>query len=254
MKKIVVAGLALFLIAVPIHSLNAETNRTCQSPTTRSVVSGGSIGSLPTAIKGCSPVIQVKKGTTSLKIPAINIYNNREGTWTRIPAKTVTVPSKPETQPKPVPTPKPTPTPTPAPTPSPAPEPEPQPADFSAMQKEMLGYINAERASADLAPLTLDSKLCQGAYLKSQDMAVNGYFSHTSPTYGSPFEMMKNQGISYRTAGENIAKNTSVKGAHTAFMNSAGHKANILNSAFGKVGLGFYQQGQYLYVTQWFTN
>lgn len=118
----------------------------------------------------------------------------------------------------------------------------------------MLGYINAERASANLPSLTLDQKLCQGAYLKSRDMAVNGYFSHTSLTYGSPFEMMKSQGITYRTAGENIAKNTSVKGAHNAFMNSAGHKANILNPGFGKLGLGFYQEGQYLYVTQWFTN
>jgi uncharacterized YkwD family protein len=122
------------------------------------------------------------------------------------------------------------------------------------MQKEMLGYINAERAAVNVAPLTLDQKLCQGAYLKSRDMAVNGYFSHTSPTYGSPFDMMKSQGITYRTAGENIAKNTSVKGAHTAFMNSPGHKANILNQGFGKIGLGFYQEGQYLYVTQWFTD
>jgi len=89
---------------------------------------------------------------------------------------------------------------------------------------------------------------------KSRDMAVNGYFSHTSPTYGSPFDMMTSQGITYRMAGENIAKNISVKGAHTAFMNSPGHKANILNQGFGKVGLGFYQEGQYLYVTQWFIN
>ena len=118
----------------------------------------------------------------------------------------------------------------------------------------MLGYINAERASANLAPLTLDKDLCQGAHLKSRDMAVNNYFSHNSPTYGSPFEMMQSLGINYRTAGENIAKNTSVKGAHTAFMNSSGHRANILNQNFRKIGLGFYQEGQYLYVTQWFTN
>ncbi|KUG03521.1 transporter [hydrocarbon metagenome] len=118
----------------------------------------------------------------------------------------------------------------------------------------MLGYINAERIKANLAPLVLDEKLCQGAFLKSKDMAVNKYFSHTSPTYGSPFDMMKSLGVTYNLAGENIAKNSSVKGAHDAFMNSSGHRANILNDGFKKVGLGFYQDGYYLFVTQWFTN
>jgi uncharacterized YkwD family protein len=125
---------------------------------------------------------------------------------------------------------------------------------FNAMQTEMLSYINADRTANGLAPLTLDKALCNGAYLKSKDMAENNYFSHTSPTYGSPFDMMQNLGISYSAAGENIALNTSVKGAYDAFMNSSGHRANILSSSFGKVGLGFYQKGSYLYVTQWFTN
>ena len=122
------------------------------------------------------------------------------------------------------------------------------------MQTEMLGYINGERAKANLAPLALDKALAEGAAVKSKDMAVNNYFSHTSPTYGSPFAMMKDRGITYRLAAENIAKNTTVKGAHNAFMNSSGHRANILNSGFSKVGLGFYQEGKYLYITQWFTN
>lgn len=127
-------------------------------------------------------------------------------------------------------------------------------SDFSDLQTEMLGYINAERQANGLVKLTLNQSLCNGAYLKSKDMAVNDYFSHTSPTYGSPFEMMKSQGISYSAAGENIAINSSVKGAHDAFMNSSGHRANILNSKFSEVGLGFYQEGRSLYVTQWFTD
>ncbi len=127
-------------------------------------------------------------------------------------------------------------------------------ASASAQQQEMLGYINSARAQANLSHLTLDSRLCNGAYLKSQDMAVNGYFSHTSLTYGSPFDMMKNLGITYRTAAENIARNSSVLGAHNAFMNSSGHRANILNPAYNKIGLGFYQKGSDLFVTQWFTN
>ncbi|HWQ74524.1 MAG TPA: CAP domain-containing protein [Syntrophomonas sp.] len=127
-------------------------------------------------------------------------------------------------------------------------------SSFNSMQTEMLGYINADRKANGLSALTLDKSLCNGASLKSKDMAENNYFSHTSPTYGSPFSMMQSLGISYTAAGENIALNTSVKGAYSAFMNSSGHRANILSSNFGKVGLGFYQKGSYLYVTQWFTN
>lgn len=124
----------------------------------------------------------------------------------------------------------------------------------SSQQREMLGYINTARAQANLAPLRLDGGLNQCAYMKSKDMAVNAYFSHYSPTYGSPFEMMTAMGIGYGTAGENIAKNFSVKGAFDAFMNSDGHRANILNGDFGKVGLGFYRDSNYLFVTQVFTD
>lgn len=124
----------------------------------------------------------------------------------------------------------------------------------SSQQREMLGYINTARAEANLAPLKLDAELNQCAYMKSKDMAVNSYFSHYSPSYGSPFEMMTAMGIAYGTAGENIAKNFSVKGAFDAFMNSDGHRANILNADFGKVGLGFYRDSSYLFVTQVFTD
>ncbi len=124
----------------------------------------------------------------------------------------------------------------------------------SAMQSEMLSLLNAERANAGAAPLGLDQDLNSGAYLKSKDMAVNGYFDHSSPGYGSPFDMMKSLGITYHRAAENIALNSSVKGAHDAFMNSPGHKANIIDSGFNKVGLGFYWSGSSLYITQWFTD
>lgn len=171
------------------------------------------------------------------------------------PAPTpVPVPNPEPQTPAPAPQPQPeTPAPAQAPTPEPAPVPEPS-DNLSAMQNEMLGYINAARAQNNLAPLTLGDALCNGAYLKAKDMAENNYFSHTSPTYGSPFDMMKSLGISYQTAGENIAKNTSIKSAHDAFMNSDRHRQNILGSSYSKVGLGFYQEGHYLYVTQWFTN
>ena len=73
-----------------------------------------------------------------------------------------------------------------------------------------------------------------------------GYFSHTSPTYGSPFDMMKNYGIHYRAAGENIAQGqTSAQQVMNAWMNSSGHRANILNSSYTHIGVGYISDGHY---------
>ena len=76
-------------------------------------------------------------------------------------------------------------------------------------------------------------------------MVNNNYFSHTSPTYGSPFDMMKNYGITYKTAGENIAGHSSNSGAVNAWMNSAGHKANILNNSYNYTGLAVVSSPKY---------
>ncbi|MGE5380569.1 MAG: CAP domain-containing protein [Methylocystaceae bacterium] len=141
-----------------------------------------------------------------------------------------------------------------APSPTPTPTPVPAPTDVSSMQTEMLGYINAARAENGAAPLVLDQALCNGAYLKSKDMVDNNYFDHNSPTYGSPFEMMQKLGISFSWAGENLAKHTSIKAAHDGLMNSPGHRANILKPEYKKLGLGIVKDGQYLYITQWFTD
>ena len=124
----------------------------------------------------------------------------------------------------------------------------------NSQSDEMLKLINAERVKNNVAPLVLSNQLSIGALLKSKDMAENNYFSHTSPTYGSPFDMMKSLGISYKMAAENIARNRSVQAAHDAFMNSPGHRENVLNPELHEVGLGFFQNGDDLYVTQWFTN
>jgi uncharacterized YkwD family protein len=107
----------------------------------------------------------------------------------------------------------------------------------------MLSQVNQERARQGLAPLVADTKLTQLARQKSQDMVNKNYFSHTSPTYGSPFDMMKAAGVRYRTAGENIACAPSTTRAHTALMNSPGHRANILNPAFTHVGIGIVKGG-----------
>ena len=109
----------------------------------------------------------------------------------------------------------------------------------------MINLVNTERANNGLAPLTVNMKLTEMARVKAQDMIDNNYFSHTSPTYGSPFDMMNQFGISYQTAGENLAGNSSVTAAHTALMNSSGHRANILNSNFKEVGIGIVDGGPY---------
>ncbi|GIP15728.1 hypothetical protein J40TS1_13700 [Paenibacillus montaniterrae] len=103
-----------------------------------------------------------------------------------------------------------------------------------------MSLVNQERAAAGLSALVLDTKLNEVATEKARDMDVNNYFSHTSPTYGSPFDMLATYGVSYRTAGENIAS-----GQRTAeqvmndWMNSSGHRANILNSSYSKLGVGY---------------
>ncbi len=143
------------------------------------------------------------------------------------------------------PEPAPTPEPTPTPTPEPKPEPAPAPRGSSQMESQMLSLINQERQAHGLQPLVMDSQVLSVARKKSQDMISNNYFSHTSPTYGSPFKMLNDAGVSYRTAGENIAGNSSVSAAHRALMNSSGHKKNILNSNFTKVGIGIVEGGPY---------
>lgn len=112
-------------------------------------------------------------------------------------------------------------------------------------EQAMLNLINKERAAAGLQPLTMDAALSQVARMKAEDMIRNNYFSHQSPTYGSPFDMMKSNGITYRYAGENLAGAPDVNTAHTNLMNSSGHRANILKSEYTKVGIGSASGGSY---------
>ena len=118
--------------------------------------------------------------------------------------------------------------------------PEQKPStDFSSYQQQVLDLVNAERAKRGISALTLDSSLSSVATKKSQDMVDKNYFDHTSPTYGSPFDMMKQFGISYRSAGENIAKGQKTpQEVVAAWMNSEGHRKNILNPNFTNLGVG----------------
>lgn len=135
--------------------------------------------------------------------------------------------------------------------PKPDPQPRPQPAPgtdsitLTTDEQQMVNLVNLERQRAGLKPLTVDKRLVRLARLKSQDMVDKNYFSHQSPTYGSPFDMMKNAGVTYRWAGENIAGAGTVDSAHNALMNSAGHRANILKPEFTHIGIGIVPGGPY---------
>lgn len=115
-----------------------------------------------------------------------------------------------------------------------------------AYETEVIRLVNEIRVQNGLKELTEDWELSRVARYKSQDMKDNNYFSHTSPVYGSPFEMIKNFGISYRSAAENIAKGQSTPQAVVnSWMNSSGHRANILNSSYTKIGVGYVADGKY---------
>lgn len=115
-----------------------------------------------------------------------------------------------------------------------------QSSNLSANAQEVIKLVNEEINAAGLSALTENSRLSEAAQAKAEDMMKNGYFSHTSPTYGSPFEMMKTFGITYKSAGENIAKGQKTPAAvMNGWMNSSGHRANILNAFYEQIGVGF---------------
>ena len=117
----------------------------------------------------------------------------------------------------------------------------------------MLNLLNQDRNNNGLGALTLDPTLCNIARIKSCDMRDNNYFAHESPTYGNVRDMLKTFGYSFSGAGENIAHHATVEKAQAAFMSSAGHRQNILSSAWTKVGIGIcFDKNGYVYVTQIF--
>ena len=124
---------------------------------------------------------------------------------------------------------------------------------LSASEKEMLDLTNQERIKAGLPPFSVDARLVRLARMKSQDMYENNYFDHVSPTYGSPYDMERNAGITARVMGaENIARAATVARAHELFMNSEHHRANILDPRHDTIGIGVVTTPYGVYVTQLF--
>lgn len=180
-------------------------------------------------------------------------FKNYQFSWKQAPPTNTNV-QEPVKAPVPTPAQEPVKAQEPAKAPAPAPAQEPAKAPaaapvssaVSAYEQKVVELTNQERAKNGLKPLALDTELSKVAREKSRDMQSKGYFSHTSPTYGSPFDMMKKFGISYRSAGENIAMGQRTpEEVVKAWMNSSGHRANILNSSYTHIGVGHVATGNY---------
>ena len=126
-------------------------------------------------------------------------------------------------------------------------------ASLSVQEQEAGNLLNSDRSRYNLPALTIDPALCRIARIKSQDMLSNGYFAHTSPTYGDVRDMLTHFGYSYTAAGENIARYASLEKAQAALLSSPGHRRNILSSAYSKVGIGIAtNENGHIYLTQIF--
>lgn len=127
-------------------------------------------------------------------------------------------------------------------------------AELLPVEKEVFQLVNQEREKHGLKPLQLEPAVLKVADKKSQDMKEKHYFNHQSPTYGSPFEMLQQHGVDFRAAGENIAAGQkTAKQVMDGWMNSEGHRANILNPDYTHIGIGYVEGGDYgTYWTQMF--
>lgn len=111
---------------------------------------------------------------------------------------------------------------------------------IKSLESQVVKLVNVERSKQGLQPLTENWQLSRVARYKSADMATKNYFSHTSPTYGSPFRMMESFGIKYSSAGENIAYGQKTpQQVMTAWMNSPGHRSNIMSPSYTQIGVGY---------------
>lgn len=141
-----------------------------------------------------------------------------------------------------------------APPPSQPPQPLPQaPAELTSSEAKLFELINSARTGEGVKPVVIDLKLVEIARLKARDMIENNYFGHISPTYGSPGQMLRSFGVSFTSAGENLAKSGDVYKAHILLLNSTkGHREILLDPDYSKVGVAVVPQGSYVIVVELF--
>jgi uncharacterized protein YkwD len=123
------------------------------------------------------------------------------------------------------------------------------------LEARMLELVNKERVAAGLKPLAPDPELTEVARRHSADMFARGYFAHDTPEGRDPFDRMREANVRFLTAGENLALAPTVQVAHRGLMTSPGHRANILQPQFGRVGIGIMDGGiRGLMISQEFRN
>lgn len=256
MKKVITLSTlaATLLVGAPVTAVNADTITTKETkPYTQSInlnnvlfsyfnlpslnTTNGKIDLSKFGIDMAKLQEAIKQQVEQAQKPATG--SNNTTTKPTTPAKPAT-PAKPTTPAKPsTPVEKPS---TPV-TEKPSTPVAEKPATSSALnayENKVFELTNVERSKNGLKPFTLNVELSKVARIKSQDMTDKNYFDHNSPTYGSPFDMMKKFGISYNYAAENIAKGQKTpQEVVTAWMNSAGHRANILNPNLTQIGVGY---------------
>ena len=190
-------------------------------------------------------------GTNTTQSPETGVESPDSATPTALPA--TEAPVSPTQAPSGTPTAAPAPTRTPAATQAPSTEDDYTTQSASAQEQKMLNLLNQDRNNNGLPSLALDPTLSDIARIKSRDMRDNRYFAHQSPTYGNVRDMLRSFGYAFNGAGENIAHHATVEKAQAAFMSSAGHRQNILSSAWTKVGIGIcFDANGFVYVTQIF--
>lgn len=170
--------------------------------------------------------------------------DNCEDTDATLPPEATTQPTAAPTQ---------APAPTAAPTEAPSMDEDYTTDGLSMQEQNAWNLLNADRAANGLSALPLDPALSAIARAKSEDMRDQGYFSHTSPTYGKPADMLTAFGYAFTSVGENIAHHATVEKAQAAFLSSSSHRQNMMSSAWTKVGIGVcYDANGFVYVTQLF--
>lgn len=186
-----------------------------------------------------TPIPTSEPAPTDTPTAAPTLTPTAAPTLTPTAAPTAAPTSTPTAAPTTAPTSTPTAAPTSTPTAVPTTAPTQAPSGLSAMEQEVLALVNSERAKNGLSALSWADDVAAVARAHSSDMINRGFFSHTNPDGESPFDRLKNNGISYRTAAENIAYGQKTPAdVMSAWMNSSGHRANILNKNVTELGVG----------------
>ena len=244
-------------IATPEPTIAEEINATDSSTSEPTVVPTAEPTEAPTEEPTEAPTAEPTEAPTAepTAVPAEEPTEVPTAEPTAVPTPEPTPVPTPE--PTPVPTPEPTPVPTPEPTPVPTPEPTPVPtpeptqAPVVDYATEVLNLVNQLRAEVGVAPLSLDSTLCQAANTRAVEISQDNCFSHTRPNGTSFFTVLDDYGISYMATGENIAAGYATPADVVAgWKNSEGHYANMINASYTKLGVGFYNSGSG-YGTHW---